>query len=178
MASIGGDGGDGKRFGLGQSGSALDGVADRVMAAMYAGELGKVEALLRDYPTLVDCCYGSEGYSPLAHAAGLGHLALVGFLVRAGAKINRSDNVRGRTPLHEAAADVNPKMVRFLLGKGARAGLRDRHGETPADLCRRQAGTAREFAERRDYVARLLGGESPRDSIDTVSIASGEGAAL
>ena len=54
-------------------------------------------------------------------------------LVDAGADIEQKDNF-GRTPLHNAAETGSPKLVGFLLEKGAEVGARNKDGETPYDL--------------------------------------------
>lgn len=69
-------------------------------------------------------------------AASRGDLDEVHRLLSAGANVNAAD-YDGRTPLHLAAAEGWPMLVRYLLAHGARRDTTDRWGHTPIDDARR-----------------------------------------
>ena len=54
-------------------------------------------------------------------------------IVEAKADIEQPDNY-GNTSLHTAAESGGPKLVKFLLEKGAEVGARNKDGKTPYDL--------------------------------------------
>ena len=64
-----------------------------------------------------------------------GGLEIVEFLVLSGAEVNRRCE-HGRTALHMAAAWGHLDIVRFLIGRGGDAGLRDDLDLTPVGLAR------------------------------------------
>jgi ankyrin repeat protein len=133
-------------------------LARELLSALYAENTARVRDLLEQDPTLASYPEGTERYTALHHAAGLGKPDVVRLLLRYGASVRDSDNVTGRTPLHAAAEAVDPDMVLLLLRVGAGRRTVDRNGDTPAVLCHWQAGTALDFVERQKRVIRLLGG--------------------
>ena len=72
-----------------------------------------------------------KGNSPLHYAGSNPNPAVTGVLLDAGAPVNAS-SVRGRTPLHEAAANAsNPFVIELLVEAGADVNARDANGYTP-----------------------------------------------
>jgi len=70
-----------------------------------------------------------EGLTLLHHAARVGHLKIVEYLVACGADINKQDH-SGFTPLYEASLHGYQSIMSFLLSKGADVNLQDAHGRT------------------------------------------------
>lgn len=71
-----------------------------LLTAANKGELGRVEALLRD--GVDPNCQGVDGWTPMHEAAAGNHVAVARALLAAGAHVNIRDN-EGQTPLHVAA---------------------------------------------------------------------------
>ncbi|MGB3736522.1 MAG: ankyrin repeat domain-containing protein [Ilumatobacter sp.] len=69
-------------------------------------------------------------------------LDVIGELVAAGVPIDEADDSFGRHPLRLAAANGRPASVRCLLALGADSLLRDGHGRSALDICRRSRSTA------------------------------------
>lgn len=82
-------------------------------------------------------------------------LRVVEELAAAGTPIDEADDAFGRHPLRLAAANGRPASVRTLLTLGADPLLRDSHGSSPLDLCRRSRSTAIE-TEPFDEIEALL----------------------
>jgi len=55
----------------------------------------------------------------------------VKLLLKRGANPNVRDLYSGKTPLHEAASNKDPRLIRILIDAGADANARDNTGETP-----------------------------------------------
>jgi ankyrin repeat protein len=74
----------------------------------------------------------SYGRTPLSHAAGNGHEAVVKLLLKKGAELENKDTKYGRTPLSRAAENSREAVVRLLM-KGAELDTRDEssYGRTP-----------------------------------------------
>ena len=69
-------------------------------------------------------------------------LDVIDELVAAGTPIDEADEAFGRHPLRLAAANGRPASVRALLRNGADRELRDSHGFSALDLCRRSRSSA------------------------------------
>lgn len=69
-------------------------------------------------------------------------LDVIHHLAAAGAPIDQADEAFGRHPLRLAAANGRPASVRALLALGADPHLRDGHGSSALDLCRRSLSNA------------------------------------
>lgn len=94
------------------------------------------------------------------------------FLLDAGAQINQAD-AEGRTVLHLAIAQVDPRLVARLLERGADVNQPDREGQTPLDMAR--------AARARDPVAATIeellvryGAESSTDTGQDAGSRSGD----
>eukprot|EP01122_Echinamoeba_exundans_P013310 TRINITY_DN5792_c0_g1_i3.p1 TRINITY_DN5792_c0_g1~~TRINITY_DN5792_c0_g1_i3.p1 ORF type:complete len:764 (+),score=100.74 TRINITY_DN5792_c0_g1_i3:77-2368(+) len=73
------------------------------------------------------------GWTPLHHAAYLGHAKIAEALLERGAEINARDR-DGLTPLHLSVANGNVKVASVLLKNGANANIADRFGRLPIDV--------------------------------------------
>lgn len=70
------------------------------------------------------------GETPVLYAVESGKVAIVTFLIKAGANITIAD-INGVTPLHRAAYYGMDKIVTLLLSNGADINARTIYGETP-----------------------------------------------
>ncbi|KAJ3644212.1 hypothetical protein Zmor_026882 [Zophobas morio] len=75
-------------------------------------------------------CVKLDRSTPLIIASREGHVTVVEYLVKCGAKINRA-NKYGRTPLYAASSQGHENIVKFLVKCGAKINRADRYGETP-----------------------------------------------
>ncbi len=73
---------------------------------------------------------GSDGRTPLIHAAIDNQLEVVRLLLDSGADIDVQDE-SGNSALHYAAQDYHVDMVSLLVGHGATLDIEDVHGNTP-----------------------------------------------
>jgi ankyrin repeat protein len=91
------------------------------------GREAEVGQLLSKDPVLANMT-DELGRSPLHVAVINGHLDMVNILIRAGATVNCSDRLRQASPLHYAAFHNYPRIMLFLLSRGADPGFSDNHG--------------------------------------------------
>lgn len=82
-------------------------------------------------------------------------LGVIQDLVASGTPIDEADQAFGRHPLRLAATNGRPASVRTLLENGADPHLRDNHGASALDLCRRSRSNAIEV-EPFDEIETLL----------------------
>jgi ankyrin repeat protein len=90
-------------------------------AAIKAGDVGRLDAVLRAEPVLVNAG-GSNGNSLLNLAVSVKQPGAVRLLLDAGSDPNGANN-RGWTPLHQAGYSNQPDMARMLLDAGAAAAI-------------------------------------------------------
>jgi ankyrin repeat protein len=121
-----------------------------IHSAVRAGDLPKIQAMLKEKPSLVNS-KNSGGATPLLLAASTGHREVVELLLASKADINGRD-FDGVTPLHRAALYGHKDVVELLLANKADVHARDSGGATPfilasttghkdiADLLRRHGG--------------------------------------
>jgi len=101
----------------------------RVYAAIKAGDLETVEALLKNNPDLVHEKGDEMDGTPLHRAADRGETKIAELLLANGADINASDAM-GARPLHWAADEDRKDVVELLLAKGVEIETRDDDGHT------------------------------------------------
>lgn len=102
--------------------------AGEIHDAITAGDRARVEALLRQDPSLVRAPNENPTRDlPLHTAATAGRVEIAELLLDAGGEIEGLDS-DGSTPLHCAAVSRKPEMVRFLLSRGADVNRRDKNG--------------------------------------------------
>ncbi len=84
---------------------------------------------------------GISGSTPLHMAAARGFVEKASLLLNAGARIDQRKEIDGHeTPLMEASFCGHPRMVAFLLEKGADASLKEiMTGQTPLEIARSAA---------------------------------------
>jgi carboxypeptidase D len=112
-----------------------------IHAAVRAGDIDLVEAVLNDSPRLADARSALD-QTPL-HTAALAGLntprdratreRLTRMLLNAGGEVDAADQ-ESMTPLHLAAMKGRAGMADLLLAAGAKVDARDRHGRTPLHL--------------------------------------------
>jgi ankyrin repeat protein len=97
--------------------------------AAQAGDLAKVESLLKGNPDLVDS-KDDQGGTPLHHAALKGHKDVAAFLLAHKADANAKTKT-GATSLHLAAVNGSKDVAELLLANKAEVDAKDTWGETP-----------------------------------------------
>jgi ankyrin repeat protein len=100
--------------------------------ALREGSLQVAEALLKHPDLKVDAVNAADE-SPLMMAGLRGNLEWTQRLLDRGAQLNR----KGWTPLHYAASGPEPKVVSFLLDRGAEIEARSPNGTTPLMMAAR-----------------------------------------
>ncbi len=81
------------------------------------GEIGRLQAMLKNSPDLINGRVGENERAPLHEAAAKGNVQVARFLLSNGAKVNLKAKY-DYTPLHLAAESGHKAMVEFLLEKG------------------------------------------------------------
>lgn len=72
--------------------------------------------------------------SSLCYAAEIGNISILKLLLSFKANINsKTTHFPCNTPLHSAAINQNPELIRFLLTNNADANAHNWHGKTPAE---------------------------------------------
>jgi ankyrin repeat protein len=107
------------------------------------GQVGLYLALQTGGPRVADALWAhpglevdaanAQGETPLMMAALKGRLEWTQRLLERGARLNRE----GWTPLHYAASGPEPKVVEFLLARGAALEARSPNGSTPLMMAAR-----------------------------------------
>lgn len=105
---------------------------DKILDAAEDGDLGVVNALLRDHPDLA-FSKDTEGQTPLHWAAAKNHKDVAELLLANKAEVSAQDD-DGWTPLLLAAYEADRGLVELLLAKGADVNARGHNGGTPLEL--------------------------------------------
>jgi ankyrin repeat protein len=83
---------------------------------------------------------GIDGQTPLHVAASEGRGEIAGLLIRAGAEVNATDDIR-ETPLHKAARANRPEVAKRLAWAGANVEAREGAGNTPLHVAAAEDNT-------------------------------------
>lgn len=118
---------DPQQYGL-QQASVVIGAPDSINIAAKAGDLNRLQALLKDHPDLISN-KDASGDTPLHNAVAGKDKAVVEFLVAKNADVNARD-VNGATPLHIAGYSGDESMAQLLLDHKADINARNNNGET------------------------------------------------
>jgi ankyrin repeat protein len=101
----------------------------------YAAWRGDLEEVTRLVAGGADVNWrDSIGESALFGASSWGNVAVVRFLLNAGADCNLSENSLGYTPLHWAASHGNLETLKALIDAGADPTAADLRGRSPVDV--------------------------------------------
>ncbi|NBS32431.1 MAG: hypothetical protein EBS83_06430 [Planctomycetia bacterium] len=156
-------------------GSAAMAARSPLVAGILAGDLGRLQASLREHPDLT-ATDPVSGLTPLALAAQGGDLEMVSALLEAGAPVD-CRNRRGGTALHSAAFMGNDAVAGLLLAHEADPVATNAAGQDPLEsitspasiavVMRKFLGlsptTADAINRGRDAVRQRLAGRSPED---------------
>ncbi|MGD0546393.1 MAG: ankyrin repeat domain-containing protein [Terracidiphilus sp.] len=117
-------------LGLSALAAAVPGLCAPIHDAVRAGDLAKVEALVKEHPDLVSSADEQYGQTPLHIAAFNDHKVVAEFLLANKADVNAKAK-NGSTPLHLAAAKGNKDIVELLLANKAEINALDNDGWSP-----------------------------------------------
>ncbi|MDG2271721.1 MAG: ankyrin repeat domain-containing protein [Halioglobus sp.] len=92
-------------------------VASELIDATRAGDAERVARLLTDRPDLNEAT--GDGMTAAHWAAQSGHVAILQFLLDAGANVDPATRIGSYTPLHIASGQANGAIVSLLLQAGA-----------------------------------------------------------
>ena len=103
-----------------------------MIKAAKKGDVEKVKLLLSEEAGLIEARDG-DGSTALHCATWKGHLAMVSFLLSAGADVNSHNRNEhyGTTPLHAAAHANQAAIAEMLIEHGADVNPQDMNGKTP-----------------------------------------------
>jgi ankyrin repeat protein len=140
--------------------ATMGGDTEVVQALLAKGAQPNIDAMgLTPFLVAAGVGTGNRGGTGLAAASSAGgavNMALVQLLIEHGADVNAQvsgtntysmrisrapSSNEGMTALHVAALTGNAELVRYLLGKGANAGITDAAGRKPVDLVGAKTGT-------------------------------------
>ena len=125
-------------------------IARQFIYAVFLANVGRVNAMLRDNPKLVQECY-ARGDTALHHATRNGDLEIVEQLVGAGADVNgTTDN--GHFPLYCAAGHGHVETTRYLVEKGADLQARLSEGKTVTEWLKQYADNDRRLKSTLDVL--------------------------
>ena len=112
-------------------------IARQFIYAIFLANEGRVNAMLRDNPALVQERY-ARGDTALHHATRNGDLEIVKQLVSSGADVNATAN-QGHFPLYCAAGHAHVETTRYLVEKGADLEARLPDGKTVTEWLKQYA---------------------------------------
>lgn len=102
---------------------------EEFMSMIGSGNLAKVEATLKENPTLISA-RGLKGMTPLHVAASQCRRSIARLLIKCGAEVN-SKKDDGWTPLHHVCQNGDVNTVKLLLDSGADPNLKSNDDLTP-----------------------------------------------
>ena len=127
-------------------------IARQFIYAVFLANAGRVNAMLRDNPKLVQERY-AHGDTALHHATRNGDLEIVEQLVSAGADVNgTTDN--GHFPLYCAAGHGHVETTRYLIENGADLQARLAEGKTVTEWLKQYADNDRRLKSTLDVLER------------------------
>ena len=125
-------------------------IARQFIYAVFLTNVGRVNAMLRDNPKLVQERY-ARGDTALHHATRNGDLEIVEQLVGAGANVNgTTDN--GHFPLYCAAGHGHVETTRYLVENGADLQARLAEGKTVTEWLKQYADNDRRLKSTLDVL--------------------------
>jgi len=104
---------------------------DDFREAIKAGDMEKVEMLVKRHRTWVNAEFDDKPTTPVSMAIAQDNPKLLEFLLKKGAKAD-SPNINYRPPIFAAISTGDKKLVRLLLDHGAKVNGTDFAGQTPA----------------------------------------------
>jgi ankyrin repeat protein len=104
---------------------------DDFREAIKAGDMEKVEMLVKRHRTWVNAEFDDKPTTPVSMAIAHDNPKLLEFLLKKGAKAD-SPNINYRPPIFAAISTGDKKLVRLLLDHGAKVNGTDFAGQTPA----------------------------------------------
>jgi cytohesin len=135
-------------------------IATEFYVAIQKGDLGKVKAMLKDNPGLINIRNGQEIGPPLRWAAFYGQKEVAEFLLANKADVNGKDMV-GCSALMAAASTGQKEVVELLLANNATIDARDNLGQTALHFAS-SAGVAKVLlANKAEVNAKDKSGDSP-----------------
>ena len=127
-------------------------IARQFIYAVFLVNVGRVNAMLRDNPKLVQECY-SRGDTALHHAARNGDLKIVEQLVSSGADVNATTD-NSHFPLYCAAGHGHVETMQYLVEKGADLQARLSDGKTVIEWLKQYADNDHRFKSCLDVLER------------------------
>jgi YVTN family beta-propeller protein len=106
---------------------------DTLARAISSGDLELLKKILGNRARRINDRRPQGGSTPLSTAALHGHLDIVKYLIKRGAKVDGTNN-DGNTPLHVAAFMCRTEIVKLLLERGASPLTKNKRGETAAGV--------------------------------------------
>ncbi|XP_063923294.1 uncharacterized protein LOC135137536 [Zophobas morio] len=111
--------------------------SDRINLLIFAAFLGYAEVVklvvkekLNIFNNELNCIIKFDSSTPLIVASREGHVTVVEYLLKCGAKINGADKY-GRTPFFEASSSGHEKTLEYLAKNGANINRSDKYDRTP-----------------------------------------------
>ena len=127
-------------------------IARQFIYAVFLANVGRVNAMLRDNPELVEECY-ARGDTALHHAARNGDLEIVKQLVSSGADVNATTD-HNHFPLYCAAGHGHVETTRYLVENGADLQARLADGKTVTEWLKQYADHDRRLKSTLDVLER------------------------
>ena len=111
-----------------------DGKAEALVHALECNREGEVAKILKDDQNLASSELLGGQTNPMCRASYLGKKNMINLLLEAGANVDQADGKKGNTGLMWCASRDLPKMIEFLLAKGADPNLTNNEGFNALDV--------------------------------------------